>query len=103
MSKLCDDCLEKMMFNLSKDDIGILKALQKSKTANQLMAVNETKVMPMVEGLTKFKFQAAVSRLELPGLIGRNPKKRPATFFITPSGKRILELWTKSMKEMQEQ
>lgn len=101
--KLCDDCLQTIMFNLSRDDIGVLNALKALKTANQLMAVNKTKIMPKVEGITEFKFQTAVSRLELAGLVGRNPKKRPASFYITPSGKRILELWNKSMKEFNDQ
>jgi predicted MarR family transcription regulator len=98
MNKLCDDCLSSIMFNLSQEDILILQTLKKEKTANQLMAISKLSIIKLTKNMTDFKFQMAVGRLELCDLVGRNPKKKPNTFYITPNGNRILELFMKSMK-----
>lgn len=96
--KLCDDCLSTIMYNLSQDDILTLKALEDEKTRNQILAIDKTKIIPLVKGLTDFKFQMVISRLELCELVGRNNKKRPNKFYITPNGQRILKMYLKSLK-----
>jgi predicted MarR family transcription regulator len=98
MNRLCDDCLTDIMYNLSKEDILILETLKKEKTANQLLAISKPKIITQTQDMTDFKFQMSVGRLEICNLVGRNPKKKPNTFFITPSGNKILELFKKSMK-----
>jgi len=99
MDKLCDFCLSIIMYNLIQDDLLILQALRKEKTHNQLLAIDKTKILPLVRGLTDFKFQMAMSRLELCELVGRNSKKRPNKFFITQNGLKILELFSQTLKE----
>jgi predicted MarR family transcription regulator len=98
MGKLCDDCLSNIMYNLSQEDILVLQTLKKEKTANQLLAISKPKIISQTKDLTDFKFQMTIGRLELCDLVGRNPKKKPNTFYITPNGNRILEMFTKSLK-----
>lgn len=96
---LCDNCMLTFMYNLSQDEILILNTLRKLDTKNAHASINETKIIPSVKDMTKYKFQVSIKILEAMGLVGRNSNVRPHSFWITPNGKRLLLLYKKSMKE----
>jgi predicted transcriptional regulator len=95
---MCDECLNKIMYNLSQEDWLILQTLKKEKTANPLLAISKMKIIMQSKGLTDFKFQMSMGRLEVANLAGRNSKKKPNTFYITPEGVKILKMFTESMR-----
>jgi predicted transcriptional regulator len=95
---MCDDCLTNIMYNLSQEDWLILQTLKKEKTSNPLLAISKMKIIMQSKGLTDFKFQVSMAKLEVANLAGRNSKKKPNTFFITPNGVKILKMFMESMK-----
>ena len=99
MGKLCDNCLQEISENLSQDDLRVLNYLKKSQTFNQHASVDKTSVMPNVKGMTEFKFNAAMGRLEAACLVKRTTMARPNRFWITKSGRRILEIVGAAMQQ----
>ena len=95
---ICDSCIEHFMFRLSSEEILILQCLKINKTGNPHTAINETKIIPAVKGLTKFKFQASTKVLHAMDLVGRNSNVKPHSFYITDNGRRLLTLYTRSLK-----
>lgn len=98
MGTLCDECLELIINNLTRDEIVVLEFLLKSKCFNSHLCMDKTKIMPQAN-LTEFKFQMAMSRLEVVGLVNRVTNGRLYKYYITSSGKRLLEIYTESVKK----
>lgn len=98
MGILCDDCLKIIINNLTKDEILVLEFLLKQKCINTHFSMDKTKIMPNTN-LTEFKFQTAMSRLEVVDLVNRVTNGRLYKYYVTASGKRLIELYKESVKE----
>ena len=97
---LCEDCLYTIMDNLKQEEIQILNVLKKDKTLSKHLSIDKTKIMPQVKGLTEFKFNMAVARLEVIGLINRNAQVRPNKFYITKTGQKFLTLYMETLQKL---
>jgi len=98
-ANMCDDCLILIMQKLPVDHIKILNVLKKMETKNIQSSINETKIIPQIPEMTKFKFQQAVNTLEILGLIGKNTTVRPFSYYATNDCRRLLFLYKKSIKD----
>lgn len=98
-SELCDDCLYKLMYNIPKNGIFILNLLNKEKTKNPHTAISENKIIPYIKDMTKFTFQNNINILLATLLVGKNDRIRPYSYYITPTGKRLLYLYIQDNKE----
>lgn len=96
--ELCDECLNVIIDNLTRQEIQVLDFLNKSKCVNSHCSLDKTKIMPSLN-LTEFKFQNSMSRLELPNLICRVTNGRLHSYYITTNGKRLLALYKELLKE----
>jgi len=96
---LCDECIDIISENLSTDQILILQYLKKENTINMNLSKDKTSIMPNVKGMTEFKFQSAISGLELCNFVKRNANKRPNKFFITKDGIKALEIYQNNIRE----
>lgn len=90
---ICDDCLKIIMYNLTKDDITILNFLSKNKCINVHLSMDKTKIMPSIQGMTDFKFNSSISRLEVCNLIGRIATARPNKYYLKQDGINLLKLY----------
>jgi predicted transcriptional regulator len=95
---LNDDSLRIIMYKLSKEDLSVLHRLRTNKCINLHLSIDKTKLIPSTEANTEFKFQTAVSRLEVTNLIGRVANARPNKFYITSDGLALLDLYDKDIR-----
>lgn len=88
--KLCEECLDIIMNNLSKEDIMILEFLYKKKAINKHLSFEKIKIIREIQDLTDFKFQIAISRLEVTALVDKETKGRGNKYFITKNGQSVI-------------
>lgn len=98
--ELCDECLEVLTSNLTSDMIKILETLRTNKAYTMNLSIDKVKIMPQIKNMTDYKFQTAISTLEICNLVGRNSIKRPNKFFITEDGKCALKIFKKNTTEL---
>lgn len=96
---LCNECIASISENLSMDQVLILKYLKKEKTFNKNLSKDKLSIIPEIKGLTDFKFNFAMNGLELCYFVARNTVKRPNKYYITPDGKKALEIYEQVVRD----
>ena len=96
---MCEECLSLLLQNLTKEEFLILDLLKSKKCVNPQLTLDKTTIIPGVKGLTEFKFNNAVSRLELVGCIKRITTTRLHKFYITSSGTSVLQIYKKELQQ----
>lgn len=102
MSKrlMCDSCLKEVAYKLTREEMLILEWMCKTKILNQQLAVDKDRILSVANtGLTTFKINIALARLELVNILdviisGRNKK-----YFITEDGLQLLNIYKKDLIE----
>lgn len=95
---MCDNCLKILMENLTRDEMKILNLLLKRKCFNSQLTLDKTSIIPSVEGLTDFKFNTAMGRLELIGVIKRVTSGRLHNFYITETGRSLIKIYEEEVR-----
>lgn len=94
---MCEECLAILLENLTKEEFLILELLKSKKCVNSQLTLDKTMIIPSVKGLTDFKFNSAISRLELIGCVKRITAARLHRYHITSNGTNLLELYKKQI------
>lgn len=97
---MCDNCLSELIDKLTREEFTILELLKKRKCVNSQLTLDKTIIMPEIKGLTDFKFNNAMSRLELVGCVKRNTTNRLHKFYITTTGLSLISIYKKNVTEL---
>ena len=95
MRELCDDCIAKFLYNMSRDEVMILDYLYKVQALNPLLGIEKSKIIESIEDMTDFKFAIATSALEARLMIGTGKSKKPLRYFLTGDGEAALRMFSK--------
>ena len=103
MRELCDDCLTKFLYNMSRDEMMILDYLYKVQALNPLLGIEKSKIIDGIEDMTDFKFNTAIIALEARLLIGTGKSKKPLRYFLTGDGEAALRMFSQIVEFQQQQ
>ena len=103
MRELCDDCIAKFLYNMSRDEMVILDYLYKVQAVNPLLGIEKNKIIENIADMTDFKFTVATSALEARLMIGTGKSKKPLRYFLTGDGEAALRLFSEIVEFQQKQ
>lgn len=86
---LCDKCLEKLIDNVSANEVLLLEFMNKSKMYNAQLSSDALKIASNIKGMTKYKVDLAIKRMEVLGFID-SVKFGSLKYYITKTGRRFI-------------
>ena len=103
MRELCDDCIAKFLYNMSRDEILILDYLYKLQALNPLLGIEKSRIIENITDMTDFKFTVAISALQARLMVGTGKSKKPVCYFLTGDGEAALRMFSKIVEFQQQQ
>lgn len=87
---MCDECMKKIINNISQNEILLLEFMNSKKMYNAQFSSDSLKLANSVKGMTKYKIDIALKRMELIGFID-SVKFGSIRYYLTQSGRKFIK------------
>lgn len=99
MNKLCDDCLRTITFNMNQNEVLLLQKMYETHMETPQLAVDESKMITLVRGLSPYKIKNIIPRFLITSLIS-TIKCGSTKYYISENGKRLVKLYLEDIKKI---